>query len=142
LDISKHLQELEAQLLSDTTRKDAARVASLLADGFREFGSSGRVYSKDDTIAMLQDEAPLRLSLSDFGLTLLAPGVALVTYRSVRDGSDALPTVALRSSIWIQHGEDWRMIFHQGTKLASAAESARPHESSETPTAPEIHRDV
>jgi hypothetical protein len=45
LDTAEHLKALESEPLTNTTRKNAARVASLLADIFREFGSSGRVYS-------------------------------------------------------------------------------------------------
>jgi hypothetical protein len=121
LDIAQHLKALELDLLSNTTRKNAARVSSLLADGFREFGSSGRVYTKEDIVVTLQEEAPASFSLVNFETRLLAEGVALVTYRSSRDESGAPPSTALRSSIWIREAENWRMVFHQGTKLPSAA---------------------
>jgi hypothetical protein len=124
LEISEHLQALELELLSNMTRKNAARLSSLLADSFKEFGSSGRVYSKEDVIVALQEE-PASLSLTNFEMRLLAEGVALVTYQSRNEGDEASPTVALRSSIWIQEGEDWRMIFHQGTRLSHAAETQR-----------------
>jgi hypothetical protein len=121
LDIAEHLKTLELDLLSNTTRKNAARVSSLLADGFREVGSSGRVYTKEDIVVTLQEEAPVSLSLVNFEMRLLAEGVALVTYRSSRDERGAPTSTALRSSIWIREGETWRMIFHQGTKLPSAS---------------------
>jgi hypothetical protein len=118
LDIAEHLRALELELLTNTTRKNAARVSSLLADTFREFGSSGRVYPKNDIIIALQEEAPVSISLMNFEMMLLSEGVALVTYQSQKDQQDAPPSTALRSSIWIQNGDDWRMIFHQGTKLS------------------------
>jgi hypothetical protein len=121
LNIAEHLKGLELDLLSNTTRKNAARVSSLLADGFREFGSSGRVYTREDIIPTLQEEAPASLSLVNFEMRLLAEGVALVTYRSSRDEPGAPPSAALRSSIWIREGENWRMVFHQGTRLPLTA---------------------
>jgi hypothetical protein len=63
LDIAEHLRALELELLTNTTRKNAARVSSLLADTLREFGSSGRVYPKNDIIIALQEEAPVSISL-------------------------------------------------------------------------------
>lgn len=40
-------------------RTTGVRLAELLADDFVEFGSSGRVYTKDDLVAVLQAEAPV-----------------------------------------------------------------------------------
>ena len=50
LNLAEHLKALELGLLSNTTRKNAARVSSVLADSFREFGSSGCVYTKADVV--------------------------------------------------------------------------------------------
>jgi hypothetical protein len=122
MDIAAHLQTLELELLTNTTRKSAARVSSLLADDFREFGSSGRVYSKEDIVIALQEEAPVSISLTNFEMMPLAEGIALVTYQSRKDQYNAQPAIALRSSIWTLDGANWRMIFHQGTSLPSTAE--------------------
>jgi hypothetical protein len=45
------LCELENKLLLSTTRKSAGTVAEMLADGFREIGKSGRIFSKAEIIA-------------------------------------------------------------------------------------------
>ena len=119
MDIANHLEALESEFLTNATRKNAERVGSLLAESFREFGSSGRVYSKDDIISTLQDEVPVFISLSDYEMTLLSAGVALVTFQSHKEQQNGPPIVPLRSSIWIQDNDCWRMIFHQGTKLPS-----------------------
>ncbi|HEX6899722.1 MAG TPA: hypothetical protein VF789_08415 [Thermoanaerobaculia bacterium] len=52
--IETQLQELELFLLDPDVRK-SERVAELRADGFIEFGSSGRIYTKEDVIAALQE---------------------------------------------------------------------------------------
>ena len=53
----EELQTLEEELLKSSTRKNAERVSSLLAEGFREFGSSGQSYTKAQVIAWLQSES-------------------------------------------------------------------------------------
>lgn len=125
LSLADELLALELELLTNATRKNAERVSSLLTDTFREFGSSGRVYSKADIVLALQDEAPVSISLTQFEAVLLGRGVAIVTYRSRKEQSDAAPIIALRSSIWVEDGDGWRMTFHQGTKLSSAEELLR-----------------
>ncbi|HWZ52335.1 MAG TPA: DUF4440 domain-containing protein [Granulicella sp.] len=114
------LQQLEENLLDPAVRKDPAQLASLLADDLREFGSSGRAYSKADIIAHLQSEpsSSSTLSLSDFATQLLAPNVVLATYVSTRqDQATGETTQALRSSIWIHRDQSWQMHFHQGTPI-------------------------
>lgn len=78
-----------------------------------EFGSSGRTYAKADMLAALREEATSAVSASGFRLRLLAPDVALLTYRSCRHGEPAFH--ALRSSLWRREGGRWRLVFHQGT---------------------------
>jgi hypothetical protein len=57
--------ELEELLLAPDVRK-SKRLVELLADDFAEFGSSGRVYTKDDLVAVLQAEIVRRAN--DLGL--------------------------------------------------------------------------
>lgn len=108
--IADELKALETSLLDHSVRKDPAQVASLLSDQFREFGSSGRVYSKAEIVAALQSEPEGTITLSYFAVVELAEGTMLVTYRSRREGSEAL-----RSSVWRMEAGQWRIIFHQGT---------------------------
>jgi hypothetical protein len=49
--LEAHLIELELRLQVSTTRKDAAALAELLSDDFREFGASGRVWNRASIIA-------------------------------------------------------------------------------------------
>jgi len=109
------LRQLEEDLLKPEVRRSADQVGRLIADDFIEFGSSGAVYDKRQIIAALQKEAsepPTRVTLTDFTVRSLAPDVALVTYRSTREGTS---TSRLRSSIWKLFDGRWQMIFHQGT---------------------------
>jgi len=111
-DVSRHLRELEESLLLPDVRK-SQRLIDLLADDFVEFGSSGRIYTKADLAEALQAEPPVTQATADFRVSLLSPGVALLTYRICR--LSVPPINTLRSSIWRLHDGHWRMVFHQAT---------------------------
>jgi hypothetical protein len=126
MNLTAHLQHLEERLLDPAIRNDAAQLDALLADDFREFGSSGRCYTKADIIAHLSDEPPdaFSLSLSDFAVQLLAPTISLATYRSTRrDRATGETTHALRCSLWALENDTWQMRFHQGTRIPASPTS-------------------
>ena len=111
-DLSRHLRELEESLLLPDVRKSRCLI-DLLAHDFIEFGSSGRIYTKADLVEALQAESPVTQATADFRVSLLSPGVALLTYRIYRHSVPPIHT--LRSSIWRLHDGQWQMIFHQAT---------------------------
>ena len=105
---------LETSLHRRDVRSDPAAVDALLAEDFLEFGRSGGVWRKPETVAALRREQFDRpVAVSDFAARRLAPSVVLLTYRATADG-----VATLRSSIWRRTDGRWRMIFHQGTPSA------------------------
>ena len=118
MNVSDHLKHLEETLLSNAVRKDRSQASALLAEGFREIGSSGRAFSRAEMLEELQAESTLRsVTLSDFHCTLLSDALALVTYRTVRTTPKAASFIALRSSLWVLRDERWQLLFHQGTRV-------------------------
>lgn len=119
--MTENLRELEEQLLRPDVRHSREQVAALLADEFREFGSSGRIYDKQQILEELEDEGPARLSLSEFATVELAPGIVLATYQSSRqlgENESGEPEIrSLRSSLWMLRDGRWQMLFHQGTRI-------------------------
>ncbi len=123
--LSEHLENLENFLFDPVARRDISAVSNLLTEEFREFGSSGRIYTKLDILAELSTEQPVVISLTDFDCDLISPTTALVTYKSLSSHENRSPTQALRSSVWVlrslskQYGNEpsWQMIFHQGTRF-------------------------
>jgi hypothetical protein len=106
------LCELEQRLMHPSVRASPDQVARLLADEFIEFGSSGRIYDKRQTIELLQQEQGGRdtqPTITDFSARRLSADVILLTYRVVENRT-------IRSSIWKLADGEWRMVFHQGTK--------------------------
>jgi hypothetical protein len=123
-EIAAHLIALERALLDPSVRRDRARVSALLADDFVEFGSSGRVWTRDAILDLLETEDYAPPAIEGFACRPLADGVVLVTYSTLRtDKQTGECTASLRSSIWSKEsggtGElgRWRLRFHQGTTI-------------------------
>jgi hypothetical protein len=120
--ILAYVQTCEEALLDPEVRRDGERLAELISDDFVEFGSSGRVWSREQIIELLATEVYQRPTVEDLACAWLGDGVVLVTYRTVRTDSESSPNQAgkatvLRSSIWVMEGDDWRIRFHQGTRV-------------------------
>jgi hypothetical protein len=108
------LLELETSMWRAETRFDPDWMDRHLTDDFLEFGRSGRVYDRAKALSFTEGEIDVVLPLPDFSTNEVAPGVVLVTYRSIRT-IDGEVLVANRASLWIETVEGWRMRFHQGT---------------------------
>jgi hypothetical protein len=110
--IDDEIRALELSLLVPPAQLSAEYLRETVSDDFREFGTSGRTYSKTEAITALlnrpspPDPAPTP-ELVDFLAREIAPGVVLATYRT---------RLSLRSSIWRREGQAWRLYFHQGTQ--------------------------
>jgi hypothetical protein len=113
------LLQLEQQLMDPVFRKDRGRVSALLAEEFREFGASGRVWSREAILDLLASEMPRPASaVEDFAIQHIGPEAVLVTYRAVcAQGESGVPHASLRSSLWIRSKDGWQVLFHQGTKI-------------------------
>lgn len=111
------LRALEENLLRPKFRRNRTAVAALLVDDFREFGSSGRTWTKQQILDALEDEPPFEAAIDEFQAKELAAGVVLVTYMVTLRLSDSENRRSLRSSIWIKRDNRWQMLFHQGTQM-------------------------
>jgi hypothetical protein len=120
--LAAELRALEERLLDPEVRRDRSAVASLLAAEFVEFGSSGRIFTRDQILDELAAEISQRIELADFAARPLAPDAVLVTWRAIRAGVPPHPGAAsLRSSVWIRRDGRWQIVFHQGTRVAGDA---------------------
>ena len=111
------LRELETALWRAETRFDRDLMEASLAPDFVEFGRSGRVYSRDETLAIPAQPISATLPLAEFRVAIVAPDIALVTYRSEVRYGDAVE-VGNRSSLWLRTPTGWRLWFHQGTAVS------------------------
>jgi len=116
------IRDLEESLLDPRVRRSREALGDLLAEEFLEFGSSGRRFTRAQIVEALVAEAEdePRFSLADFSVLVLAPNVALATYRAEARGAHRSgPRDSLRSSVWILRSGRWQLLFHQGTPGAA-----------------------
>ena len=115
--LKAQLSQLELRMTHADVRRSRADLGELLADDFREFGSSGRVFDKGQIIEALQKEQPgLSIQLEDFQAITLAEDVVLLTYRGTCKGANSdKVSRSLRTSIWRRLNGQWQVVFHQGT---------------------------
>jgi hypothetical protein len=104
------LYALEERLLHPDREPNRATLIPLLAEDFKEFCSSGRIFNRAQTAEAMLNSAPRSAAISHFNVTPLAEGVALATYHAT-----TLTSVSHRSSIWVLRDNHWQLLFHQGT---------------------------
>ena len=112
--LSDHLLTLELQLLTPTIRTNPAALLTLLTPDFRDFGSSGLTYTREDILHVLGIEIAFTPpEITNFEARELTPTLALITYTSTRpEGPNAN-----RSSLWTLRENRWQLLFHQGTRI-------------------------
>ena len=108
------LERLEEELWREETRFDTQRMNELIARDFFEFGRSGRVYQRQDTLAIAHQTINAVFPLPEFHARLLDENTAQVTYNSAVT-YDGVVEYARRSSIWSRTTSGWVLRFHQGT---------------------------
>jgi len=107
--LEEELLGLEKRLLDPKERRERRALAELLDEDFVEHGSSGRVYTRAEILA-LPMEPDRAFEFGPFRVKELAPGCALARYRVLSDG-----VWSLRCSVWRLREGRWQLVFHQGT---------------------------
>ena len=103
-------------MLQPEIRKSTDDLEILLAEDFIEFGSSGRIFDKQQIVESLPHSPTVRMTIKDFETKALAPDVVLTTFRVVKHNEPRSEMRhSLRSSIWKHIDGRWQMVFHQGT---------------------------
>jgi ribonuclease HI len=100
----------ELMLLQPGIRADQDVVASMLHEGFREFGASGRVWNRSEIVDALSATPGVGAEAEDMRAVRLGDDIVFLTYLA-RTPERA----SLRSSVWLRDGGGWRLFFHQGT---------------------------
>ena len=117
-ELAKQIYDLELSLLKPEVRSSREKLNELLSDDFMEFGSSGSVYYKIDTLQNLTNSTDkVVYVVSDFKAKELSENFVLTTFKTERTINDTDIVVSLRSSIWKKTEGKWQMFFHQGTPI-------------------------
>jgi hypothetical protein len=121
--LNQTLLHLELQLLDPSFRSNREKVDRLLTPEFREFGSSGTAWEREQLLEALAAESDFSPpSIEEFSVTTITPQIALATYETSHadylKGQQTQRT--LRRSIWVFRDHRWQILFHQGTEVPSA----------------------
>ena len=108
------LERLEEELWRENTRFNKQRMEELIASDFFEFGRSGRIYQRQQTLDAPSQALKAVLPLPKFHVRLLNENTAQTTYNSAVEYDDEVE-YARRSSIWSRTESGWALRFHQGT---------------------------
>lgn len=121
-DLKNRIYALELELASSSARCDHERLDAILREDFIEFGASGRRFTKPEIVELLTTEEDFTpYTLEEFEVKPLGTDTLLATYRiPPRPGPEGdVKPGSRRSSIWQHSGEQWQIIFHQGTRTVS-----------------------
>ena len=120
LSTESELRALEEQLLQPDFRRNRKAVSEILTDDFREFGSAGRIWNKQQILDLLEGETFFRAAVRDFATKQLSADTILVTYIASVTTAGIENFASLRSSLWVRRDGRWQMLFHQGTPTNKA----------------------
>jgi len=110
--------EKEKQHLALNVRSSAEQLNALLCDGFREFGASGKITDRAETVTSVTNSTEATdYKIDEYQIVHLGADHILATYR-LQEQRGELVRMTLRSTVWKLVEGKWRMLFHQGTKQA------------------------
>lgn len=114
-ELLEELQQIEPVFHKNAASWTAAERERMIAPGFWEVGASGRRYSREFILKLLQEDPPVDAESAgwrcwDFGLRGLGPDVYLLTY-----SLDQAGRITRRATVWQKTEEGWRILYHQGT---------------------------
>ena len=116
--LTQKFYDLEMTLLKPEVRSSREELDKLLADDFMEFGSSGSVYRKPETLANLTTTTDkVVYEVSDFEAREISDNFVLNIFKTKRTINNTDVVISLRSSIWKKTDGNWQMFFHQGTPI-------------------------
>jgi hypothetical protein len=112
------IYELETYLIKPEIRSSVETLNNLLADDFREFGSSGLIYNKQDILNRLPAETnKTEYIVSNFEIKILSEDVVMTNFKTEKAINDTEKFSSLRTSLWKKEKGEWKMFFHQGTLI-------------------------
>lgn len=110
--------ELEKSLLTFEVRQSITELRKRIAPDFREIGASGDYFGLENILERLPTEQTWSAVVQDFEFTQYSDDMCQLIFRAFIKGNDADEgTYSRRSSLWQKFGDEWKVVFHQGTKV-------------------------
>ncbi|WP_350602852.1 DUF4440 domain-containing protein [Pseudoalteromonas sp. SMN1298-MNA-CIBAN-0114] len=114
-----HLIDAERQLLDPEVRQSECALDALLDDEFIEIAANGTTFNKYQVLTRLPTEVVPQFYNQHFKGRMLSDDVVQLSYQAAyRRSARSEFNYSLRMSLWRKQGEQWQMVFHQGTPCA------------------------
>ncbi len=119
------IQQLELKLLQTDLNANPVLIDELLAQDFEEIDNQGHQHSREDVIDWLKRKDPnLHWAFRDFRVKVLTGDCVLAIYSLQKaQQSGAHAPGSIRTSLWQRQGNQWKMVFHQATKITGTSAS-------------------
>ena len=112
-EVEEQFYALETSLFKAEYLSDRDYLENIFHDNFMEYGKSGLVYRKKDTIDSLYNAGNRDITIEDFTCEKIDDKTYIVHYVSINSENIA----AYRTSIWIDSDSTLQLYFHQGTTV-------------------------
>jgi len=112
------LYNQEQQLANAEKQKDKSYFQQKLDDDLIYVAYNGLVFDKAKILESLNFIDVSSYEIKNMKVRSLAPEAGLVTYDLLLDAKIAghdLPPKEYASSLWVKHGDNWMLVFHQVT---------------------------
>jgi len=111
-DIENSIKNNEIKLLEKNIRNNKNELEKLISKDFIEYGSSGLIYSYNETVnGLLNETEEIIYKIIKMNTKIISENIILVLYTI-----DINNVISNRSSIWRKENNEWKIIFHQGTR--------------------------
>jgi hypothetical protein len=115
----KKLSAMETKLWEAWKNKETKQFQASLASDSVMIGDSGTANKATAIKDLTEMACDVRsYTLSDWKLTMINSGAALLTYKATQDatcGGTTVPPAVWASSIWVNRGGRWQALSHQET---------------------------
>lgn len=122
--VLEELRRLEPIFHTEEFGRMGAAFERRLAPEYWEVGASGRRYSREFIVRLLEERPPVDAAKSgwrcrDFGLRRMGAETYLLTYTLDQKGR-----ITRRATVWERTAEGWRIVYHQGTVVTGEDDMA------------------
>ena len=118
MSLAETIIDKEKALLTWEVRSSADKLKSLLSVEFREMGASGVYFGLSEVLESLPSEENWSCKTKDWEFRMLSDNVVQTIHRAFVvhfEGDEGV--YSRRTSIWRNESGEWKMIYHQGTKI-------------------------
>lgn len=121
--LTEQIQCLELRLLQSDLNAHPELIDELLAQNFEEIDNQGQPHTRADVVDWLQrKDSQQHWAFEHFRVNVLADDCVLAIYALQKPPQSSAPG-SIRTSLWQRQGNDWKMVFHQATKITGTSAS-------------------